>query len=445
MAVALSLDNFMKGNTGMKKTVVSVFSFLLASALALSASARSWAPMMQAAQATPTPKVIQNAAEGNAYMAAFNTADPTAKAAAMEAFIKQYPNSIMKSDALNIALDSYEKANNPAKAMDVASRMLQDNPNDITALFALTYYKRAQATTPAAFAEVLKYGQAGANALPAWQKPAGESDADYAKQVNQMKSVFYGAEGFGYLQQKDYTHARDAYTQAVQADPTSLQDIYQLGITDLSLDPVDIKGFWYVAKAANLAGSNAQVVATINAYGKGQYRRYHGGDDGWDPIVTAAASQPTLPADFTVKPKPTAADLACQAAKDNDPAQLGFSDREYILQFRDASPCNKDAAAKVWAAILAQQGTNKLKIPIKVITATADTITGALSEDNQKDNKADVQITMEKPLVKLPVVGSNIDVVGTFSDYTPNPFLFIMTAGELPVKTPVHPTHPTHK
>ena len=42
-------------------------------------------------------KVIKDPAEYNAYIAALNTTDPAAKGAAMEAFVAQYPNSIVKT------------------------------------------------------------------------------------------------------------------------------------------------------------------------------------------------------------------------------------------------------------------------------------------------------------------------------------------------------------
>src|SRR5579884_4037750 len=60
---------------------------------------------------TPTSqKVIKDPAEYNAYMAALNTTDPAAKGAAMEAFVAQYPNSIVKVDALQQAMGAYQQA-----------------------------------------------------------------------------------------------------------------------------------------------------------------------------------------------------------------------------------------------------------------------------------------------------------------------------------------------
>jgi hypothetical protein len=43
---------------------------------------------------------------------------------------------------------------------------------------------------------------------------------------------------------------------------------------------------------------------------------------------------------------------------------------------------------------------------------------------------------MEKPMTKPPAVGSTIDIIGVISEYTPDPFMFTMTKGELPVAKP---------
>ena len=45
-------------------------------------------------------------------------------------------------------------------------------------------------------------------------------------------------------------------------------------------------------------------------------------------------------------------------------------------------------------------------------------------------------MVMEKPLTKPPVPGIMTDVIGVLTNYTPNPFMFTMEKGELPVTKP---------
>lgn len=394
------------------------------------------------AQTAPAQqKVIKDQAEYNAYIAALNVTDPAQKAAAMESFIKQYPNSVVKIDAMEQAMAAYQQAGNIAKVQEAANRLLQLDSNNIRALAIVTFIKRSQATASGdakAAAEAGLDGERGLKALPDWPKPEGLSEADYERLKNQMAKIFYGAAGFSALQARDYARARQYYLKSVQLDPGNMGDVYQLGIADLEMSPIDVDGFWYIAQAINLArGQNNQAAAQgIEKYGKAKYQRYHGTDDGWDKVVTAAANQSAPPADFarSITPAPTPAELAVRAVQENDPATLSFSDWEYVLSFRDASPANRQAAQRVWRVIQEKErnGAAKLKIPVKVISATKDTIQAAVTDENQQANRPDLEVTMGKPMASPPAPGSQIQVVGVLTDYRPKPFMFIMKGGELP-------------
>lgn len=410
----------------------------------------------QTAQPATTPanqKTIKDPAEYNAYMAALNAQDPAQRAAGMDAFVKQYPQSIMLLDALEQEMAAYQAAGNQAQVEATAKRILQVAPNHIRALAIIVAIDRAKAGSgdQAALKESCSNAQTGLQQLPSWQKPDGLKDDEFQKVKSQMSDIFNGAAGFCALQGKDYAGARGYYEKAIQIDPTNLQDIYQLAVASLEMNPIDVKGLWYCAKAVNIAQGNAatkSAVPGMTNYCKAKYRKYHGNNDGFDQMIAAAATQNALPADFAVAPAPTPPELACKAVQENDPSTLSPSDWEYILQFRDSgAQCNKDAADKVWAAIQAKQKdekgeTAKLKVPVKVISATNDTVEAALTDENQQANKADLHIVMEKPLTRPPAAGSTIEVIGTISDYTPNPFMFTMTGGALPTaaKPPVRKT-----
>jgi hypothetical protein len=104
-----------------------------------------------------------------------------------------------------------------------------------------------------------------------------------------------------------------------------------------------------------------------------------------------------------------------------------------VLSQRDAGPANKEAAAKVWQVIQATQkdGAARLKIPVKIIGTTRDTIQAAITDDNQRDNKADLMIVVKAPMTSPPPAGASLDVTGLIVDYLPSPFTFIMRDGEV--------------
>ncbi len=390
-------------------------------------------------------KVIKDPAEYNAYMAALNMTDPAQKAIAMEAFVQQYPSSIVKIDALEQALAAFQQAGNQPKVEQTAGRLLEVEPANVRALAILTFLTRAKAAQGDAKAagDVRGLAERGIQALPQWQKPEGTSDAEFDKLKNQMATIFHGAAGFGALQAKDFATARGFYLKSVAIDPTNMQDVYQLAVACLEANPIEKDGFWYIARAYNLAAGNAPAQKGIAAYGGAKYRRYHGNNTGWDDLLAKAATQTALPDGFaaSITAAPTEAELAVAAVKENDPATLSFSDWEFILARRDASPANKEAADKVWAAIRAKEqgGQAKLAIPVKVISATKETIQAAITEENQKAGKPDLQVTMEKPLAQLPAAGAQITVIGVITEYTPEPFMFVMNEGELKAAAPARP------
>lgn len=404
-------------------------------------------------------KTIKDPAEYNAYITALNMSDPAQKGAAMEAFAKQYPQSVVLIDALEQAMAAYQKAGNQAKVLEMARRILQLNPNHIRALAIVVALDRASATTgdQNALKEGCADAQTGLQQLSSWQRPPDVTEPDFEQMRNQMSGIFNGETGFCALQAKNFPAARDALTKTLQngISTNNWQDVYQLAIADLEMNPMDIDGLWYCAKTINLATqmNNTQAINSIAPYCKSKYHKYHGGDDGWDQVVSAAATQNALPPNFSasIKPAPTPCDLAVQVVQQNDPSTLGFSDKEFVLSKANCSPANKDAADKVWQSIqtLEKNGEARLEIPVKIISVapTMDSLDAAISDDNQTNNKADVHIIMEKPLTKAtsPAVGSTVKITGVLTSYTPDPFMFTMDKGALPAakKPPVH--HPVRK
>jgi hypothetical protein len=393
-------------------------------------------PAKKAAPAADA-KVVKDPAEYNDYISALNIADPAIKAAAMDAFVAKYPASTAKIDALEQAMAAYQHAGNAAKVEETANRLLELKPDNVRALAIVTYLRRGRATQgdSAALGELATGAQRGLDALAHWSKPADASDEAFAAMRKQMTAIFNGALGFATLQAKDYANARRYYQLAFASDPNNLQDVYQLAIADLQAEPMEVDGLWYIAKATALAKDNEAAQQRIGEYGKARYKKYHGSEEGWQELLAAAAGQAAPPPEFgkKIKPAPSPAELAVQAVRDNDPASLSFSDWEFILSYRDASPANKEAAAKVWNAIQALQknGAARLKIPMKIVAATNDTIQAAIAEDNQKDNKVDVLVVLKAPLASPPPPGVSGEVIGVIVDYLPKPFVFVMRDGEL--------------
>src|ERR1700751_4232796 len=192
----------------MKKILVTVVLGLAVAAAGQDATQQPGAP-----QAPPQQKKeIKDPAEYNAYVGAVQQQDPAAKISGLEAFLTQYPNSVMKQDALEILMGAYQQTGNQQKMMDTAQKLLQADPNNVRALALLTYTLRARArgggtSAQQDLAQAKQYGERGLQALTSFNKPEGMSDSDFQKLKDQMSVIFNSAVGQGALQEKDYATA----------------------------------------------------------------------------------------------------------------------------------------------------------------------------------------------------------------------------------------------
>lgn len=418
----------------MKKLVATVL-VLAAAAFAQEPAQPQTAPPAGAqAQAQPgapaqQQKQIKDPAEYNAYMSAVNQTDPAAKAAALESFLQQYPNSVMKGDAMELLMTAYTQANNASKAEEAANRVLAANPNNIRALALLTYTSRAAAErggpdAQAALQRAVDYAQRGLQAEQTATKPQEFSEPDWEKLKAQTATIFNGAAGFGAIQRKDYKQAQKYLQAAVDANPNNLSDVYPLALSYLEDTPMNPTGLWYVARAVNLSQSNPAVAR----YGRSKYIKYHGGEDGWTELVAAAATSPAPPPGFSIKPAPTPAEQAATMVQNTPVNKMSFGD--FVLVFTSG---NQQAADTVWNEIK----DKPLAIEGSVISATPTKLMIAATVDDIQAKKADIELTMAAPLTRLqvPKEGATIQFEGTPVTYTAQPsFIMQMSKGALLTK-----------
>src|SRR5271169_1167756 len=280
--------------------------------------------------AAPQKKEIKDPAEYNAYVGAVEQKDAPAKVSGLEAFLTQYPNSVMKEDALELLMGAYGESNNQPKTLETAQKVLLANQCNLRALALLSYTKRAMAEAGQNAAQNLtdsgQYGVKGLQCLQTAPKPEGSTDADFQKLKSQTAGIFNGAAGMAAYQAKDYPKAQDYLSAAVAADPpdaNSLRDVYPAALAYLTPpvcppaalagDPSQTPaaaapagcsspdkytaGLFYIARAADLAqGAGKDQIAK---FGKSKYAKFHGSEDGWTDLMAKAATA-TSPAGITV-------------------------------------------------------------------------------------------------------------------------------------------------
>ncbi len=387
---------------------------------------------------------IKDPAEYNAYTNAVGQSAPAAKAQAIEAFLTQYPNTVVKQEMLEQLVGSYQAANDTPKTLDAARRLLQVDPSNLRALTFIVYVEKSQAQgDQAKLDDAASLAQKGLSS----PKPASMTDADYQKLQTIAKPIFYSAIGADDAAKKDYKGAVDAYQSELKSytDPaqtqtsTGLVDTYYLGQAYLQEDPKDlVNAIWYLTRAAQFA--QGQYKDQIEKAAEYWYNKYHGGMDGFDQIKTLAASNVMPPDSYkpvAAPPPPSPQDLAHQAVTSTpDLTKMALADKEFVLA--NGTP---EDAEKVWAVLKGQT----FAIPGKVVSATADSVQMAVSEDAKQSNKADFTINMKTALATPPAAGAEVTYNATFDSYTQNPPMIILKDGEpkaaAPAKKAAAPVH----
>lgn len=406
----------------MKTSLIAVVLGLAALAPAQQPAAAPAAPASQSAA-----PVIKDPAEYNAYVGAIQQQDPNAKISGLEAFVAQYPNSIVKKDALEVLMGAYQQTNNQEKMSSTAEALLAVEPHNMRALALLAFSKRLlaqQNVNPEVnLAAAKKYGEQGLAALPNFTKPEGTSDADFAKLKEQMSVIFNAAVGVAAYQAKDYATASKALRVAVDATPNDFSLVYPLALAYLQQEPPDsINGIWYAARAS--VAAPAQYQAQIEKYARSQYVKYHAGEDGWPEVLAQAKANPIQPAGFTIKPAPTPAEQAHTLVQAKKPETMDFAEWQLVLS--EGTP--EDAEA-VWTAIKGKS----LQFRALVISAEPEKLELAATLDDIEKKRVDVELTMRAtiPAKLMPKVGTEIPVEGTPASYTPKPFVVAMEEGAL--------------
>ena len=397
----------------------------------------------------PQKKEIKDPAEYNAYVGAVQQTDAAAKVSGLEAFLTQYPNSVMKEDALELLMGAYQQTGNQAKTLETAQKVLLANPCNIRALALLAYTKRAMAeagqNAQQNLADAGQSGEKGLACLHTAPKPDGMSPADWEKLKTQTAVIFNGTAGMAAYQTKDYAKAQQFLRASVNAEPNNLRDVYPLALAYLTAGPAenDLDGLFFIARASNLAqGAGKDQIAK---FGKSKYNKYHGSEEGWNDVLTLTKTTPLPPANFAITKyvPPTPAQQAADLVKSKKVEEMSFAEWQLVLS--EGAPEDAD---KVWSVLKGkplQMVAHIISIEASGKSPTKLQLAG--SEDDIEAKRADIDLTMSAaiPAAKMPKPDTDFQFEGTPVSYVAKPFVMTMNDGALLVKSAPKPKPGVHK
>jgi tetratricopeptide (TPR) repeat protein len=188
---------------------------------------------------------LENAHDNTVYVqqlifnGAYQTQDPTKRAAELVQFAQMFPDSPYADQAMGVAAASYRQTQNTAKMLEVANGLLTKDPNNVGMLLLLAdYYSEKGEQLDKAEADAKKVTAVLADA----KKPDGVTDEQWQQQVSLQKGLALSALGQVNIQKKANAAAVDNLKQAsplLKSDANSYaRNQYRLGYALLNLKKV---------------------------------------------------------------------------------------------------------------------------------------------------------------------------------------------------------------
>jgi tetratricopeptide (TPR) repeat protein len=255
-----------------------------------------------AAQAQPAQSSI------SAYAEAIKQSTISERITAMDKYIALAGNSRLKVDALEFLVWDHLRLGHPSQSAQRARELLAISPGNPIATAVLSQDSPTAPQGRAAVQRQLAGLTSAVIAVDHMNKPEGMLDRNFQMLQQQVAIMLNGAIGMAYLSLQDYPHARPALEQAVASDPNNPQWVYGMGLALLNgKDRDPYRGYWYLARAANLTGGSPQG-QEIARYARETYHNGGGKDQGWERFLASAAAldAPPSPDNGSAKPAPNA-------------------------------------------------------------------------------------------------------------------------------------------
>jgi hypothetical protein len=406
---------------------------VFASVMALASIGLMTAPVLRAQDIT-----IKDPAEFNAYQMATTQNDPKAKAAALEGFLTQYPQSVVKKAVLVLLLETYQGLGDADHIVGTATRVLQVDPNNFEALYLAVVIKRSQCTRSidqktgkTNDAPTCDDGTTMAAKGLTVGKPDGVSSDDWKKQTDAAYPIFHSMIALDDIISKgdlkagisEYRNELMIFApEATQSGP-GLVDTLNLAEAYVKLAPPDmVNAVWFYARAWDFAPAGYKGV--IEKKLEYWYNKFHGSLDGLDAIKQSAQATVFPPGTLMITPADTPAQKIHKIlANTPDLSTLALEDKELVLSYGA-----KEDADKLWAILKDQQ----TPVPGIVIDATASVIKVAVTADAKQAKTADFIVNLKTAITvdkDIPAVGSEFGLAskgqaeldGTYDSYTQIP------------------------
>ncbi|HEY2360430.1 MAG TPA: VWA domain-containing protein [Candidatus Angelobacter sp.] len=242
----------------------------------------------------------------SAYADAIKQSTISERVTAMDRYLSMAGGSKLKTDALEFLVWDHLRLGHQSQSTQRAKELLAISPGNPIAVAVLNQDMSSASRDKNAAANKLAQLNSAMSSIDQLSKPEGMLDRNFQMLKQQVAIMLNGAVGLSYLAMEDYPQARMALEQAVTSDPNNAQWVYGMGLALLNGKNRDqYRGYWYLARAANLTGGTPQGQEITN-YAWRAYVKDGGKAAGWQRYQASAAALDAPPNPDTGKPSSNA-------------------------------------------------------------------------------------------------------------------------------------------
>jgi tetratricopeptide (TPR) repeat protein len=349
---------------------------------------------------------------------------PKTKLDKLQEWQTKYPATDFDKERKQLFLNTYVALNQPKEAVAAAKVILADDPKDFTSLYYTMYFTRALAgnnPTP----DVLDQGEKAAAAIVAnIDTPPPNVTADKWKDARTPFEVLgHSTLGWIAMQRKSWDAAEKEFQTTLQLDPNSGETDFFMGTVIASeKNPQKMPAaLFYFARAATYDGPESLAPAGRQQaldYVKRAYKGYHGSDEGFNELLTAAKEQPAPAGDYHIR---TAKEIADEQQKKQEADDA--SHPELVLwKSIKTQLAGADGAAYFGSSMKdAQLPTLKGKVVKLEPEVKPKTLVLALEDGATPD----ATLRFEMPLAGKVDPGTELSFEGVPESYTASPFMVV--------------------
>src|SRR5215831_546397 len=279
----------------------------------------------------------------SAYAEAIKQSTISDRVTAMEKYLALAGGSRLKVDALEFLVWDHLRLSHPSQSAQRARELLAVSPGNPIAIAVLSQDSPSAPQGRAAVQNQLATLTAVRSGVDHMIKPEGMLDRNFQMLQQQVAIMLNGAIGMDYLALQDYPRARPALEQAVVNDPNNSQWVYGMGLALLNgKDRDPYRGYWYLARAANLTGGTPQGQEIAN-YAWRAYVKDGGKAEGWQRYQASAAALDAPPTPDNGSAKATSNALVASATP---PATSSGNSRSPNTSTEPTRSARNDATSK---------------------------------------------------------------------------------------------------